>query len=471
MTPYTWHTHQVLRATGGSVVAGKADLVFTGIGIDSRGMDPQHLFVAITGERHDGHRYVADVIDQGVKGVVVAKGKAADLPMDKMVSRGVVGVAVTNTTEALGALARFNRNRGDLKVVAITGSNGKTSTRMLTEGVIAGTYETLSTSGNLNNHIGLPLTLFQLTPDHQAAVLELGMNHAGEIDYLGGICRPDVGIITNVAPAHLEGLGSVDNVLSAKAELLGTLRAGGTAILNADDARVTSLADKFDCPVVFFGVGGQAHVRADNIRPTESGLAFDLVTPSGDIAVMLATPARVMVSNALAAAAAGEVAGVPLNSIKAGLEAFRPQSGRMDIRQLAQDICVIDDTYNANPASIKAAVDTLARMRRDRRTIAVLGDMLELGAQSADLHREIGRAVGDAGIDFLYITGNFATFVADGAMDQQMPSTHIAVDTRDAIAAQLSQQLRPGDLILVKGSRGMAMEKVVEAIIQWTDNQ
>ena len=178
-----------------------------------------------------------------------------------------------------------------------------------------------------------------------------------------------------------------------------------------------------------------------------------------------------MVSNALAAAAAGEVLGVELETIKAGLEAFRPQSGRMGIRQLPRDICVIDDTYNANPASMKAAIETLARMRGHRRTIAVLGDMLELGPKSEDLHRQIGRAVGDARIDFLYVAGSFATAIANGAMERQMSSACIVVDTRDAIGAQLNQELQPGDLILVKGSRGMAMEKVVEAIIQWTDNQ
>ena len=335
---------------------------FTGIGIDSRTIGPDHLFVAIAGESHDGHRFVADVLDRDVKGVVVADDQVANMPMDRMAAGSIACVAVPDTTRAIGAMARFNRNRGSLKVLAITGSNGKTSTRMFMDLVISKKFETLSTRGNLNNHIGLPLTLFRLTPAHQTALLELGMNHAGEITHLGRICQPDVGVITNVGPAHLEGLGSIDNVALAKGELLHTIRPGGTAILNADDPRVAALADTVDRSVIYFGSNDRAQVRADDIRLTEAGMAFTLATLSGRIAVTLATPARVMVSNALAAAAAGEFMGVPLDLIKSGLEAFSPQVGRMGIRMPGRDIRVVDDTYNANPSSMAAAIETLARM-------------------------------------------------------------------------------------------------------------
>ena len=471
MTPYAWTIAQVLEATGGSLISGTADMGFAGIGIDSRTIDSDHLFVAIAGESHDGHRFVADVLDRGVKGVVVADGQVANMPMmDRMVAGRIACVAVADTTRALGVLARFNRNRGGLKVVAITGSNGKTSTRMLMEPVISKKYETLSTSGNQNNHIGLPLTLLRLTPAHRVAVLELGMNHAGEIDGLGRICQPDVGVITNVGPAHLEGLGTIENVAMAKGELLHTIRPGGAAILNADDPRVVVLADSVDRPVIYFGSDHRAQVRADDIRLTDAGTAFTLTTPSGSVPVTLASPVRVMVSNALAAAAAGEVMGVALGHIQAGLEAFSPQAGRMGIRMLGHDIRLVDDTYNANPDSMVAAIETLTRMRGNHRTIAVLGDMLELGPQSAALHRNIGRAVGDARIDRIYVAGGFATAVADGALDRQMAADRIFTGTKEAIIEQLSDQLQAGDLILVKGSRGMAMEQVVEAIIRWADN-
>jgi UDP-N-acetylmuramoyl-tripeptide--D-alanyl-D-alanine ligase len=310
-----------------------------------------------------------------------------------------------------------------------------------------------------------------LAPGHQVAVLELGMNHAGEITRLGRICEPDMGVITNVGPAHLEGLGTIENVARAKGELLHTIRPGGMAILNADDPRVAAMARDLDHPVMLFGLAGAAQVRADDIRLTEAGIAFSLTTPSGSTPVTLATPARVMVSNALAAAAAGEAMGVPLAHIQAGLEAFCPQAGRMGIRGLGGDLRLVDDTYNANPGSMVAAIETLARMHGNRRTMAVLGDMLELGPRSTDLHREIGRAVGDARIDRLYLVGNFAAAVADGAMDRQMKADRICCGTKATIIEQLNHDLQAGDLILVKGSRGMAMEEVVEAIVSWADRQ
>jgi UDP-N-acetylmuramoyl-tripeptide--D-alanyl-D-alanine ligase len=471
VSPYPWTIAEVLAASGGSLLSGPQEAVFAGIGIDSRTIGLDQLFVAIVGDTHDGHRFIDDVLDRGVKGVVVAGDRRADLPLDRMAAQGITAVAVGDTTRALGALARYNRNRHPLKVVAITGSNGKTSTRMLMEPVVAQRYELLSTAGNLNNHIGLPLTLLRLTPAHHAAVLELGMNHAGEISYLGGICQPDIGTITNVAPAHLEGLGSIENVARAKAELLACIRPGGTAILNADDERVAALADGLDRPVLFFGTARRAQVRGDDIRLTGAGVAFRLTTPSGSLPVTLATPARVMVYNALAAAAAGEVLGLSPERIKTGLESFSPQDGRMAIRRPGRDVRLLDDTYNANPGSMLAAVETLTRMRGKGRTIAVFGDMLELGAQSAALHRQIGRAVGDARIDRLYAAGRFAADVADGAREGRMPAACIFCGTKQAIADQLCDHLQDGDLILVKGSRGMAMEDVVAAIIRWAQTQ
>jgi UDP-N-acetylmuramoyl-tripeptide--D-alanyl-D-alanine ligase len=276
-------------------------------------------------------------------------------------------------------------------------------------------------------------------------------------------------VITNVGPAHLEGLGTMENVARAKGELLHTIRSGGTAILNADDSRVAALAGTVDRAVIFFGSDPRAHVRADHIRLTAAGMAFTLTTPSGSIPITLATPARVMVFNALAAAAAGDALDVPMEMIKAGLESFSPRNGRMGIRRLGRDIRLVDDTYNANPSSMAAAIETLAQMRGNCRTIVVLGDMLELGPQSTALHREIGRTVGDTRVDRLYVAGNFASAVADGALDRQMTADRIFTGTKDAIIDRLNHELQPGDLILVKGSRGMAMEQVADAISRWAD--
>ncbi len=470
MTPYRWTIQEALQATGGTLVAGPEQRTFASVGIDSRTIATGQLFVAIAGDTHDGHRFVADVLAQGVQGFVVAGSQTDGLPLDRMKAAGVTCIAVDDTVQALGGLARFNRNREDLTVLAVTGSNGKTSTRRLMEHVVSKQLRALSTRGNFNNHIGLPLTLLQLAPEHQAAVLELGMNHAGEITHLGTICEPDVGIITNVAPAHLEGLGTIENVAAAKGELLDTLRPGGTAILNADDVRVAGLADATDRPVLFFGSGRKAHVRAQDVRATPTGLVFSLIVPSGQTIVHLATPSAVMVSNALAAAAAGEVLGIPLDQIKAGLEAFVPEAGRMGIRRLGRGICLLDDTYNANPGSMAAAIETLASLPAHGRKIAVLGDMLELGSQSERLHHEIGQTVGRAGVDRLYAAGRFAPALAEGARQRQMAADQVFTGTKDAIIEQLNEQLQAGDLILVKGSRGMTMETVVAAIAHWASD-
>jgi UDP-N-acetylmuramoyl-tripeptide--D-alanyl-D-alanine ligase len=471
MTPYAWTTTDIREATGAALVCGTPETAFAGIGIDSRTIAADQLFVAIAGESHDGHRFVVDVLDRGVAGVVVAEAQVDRLPMDRIRAAGIACLTVSDTTRALGDLARFNRRRGPLAVLAVTGSNGKTSTRVLMDQVVGRQFTTLATHGNLNNHIGLPLTLFRLAPDHRAAVLELGMNHPGEIHYLGGICEPDVGVITNVGPAHLEGLGSIENVARAKGELLDTLRPGGTAILNADDPLVAALGRGTDRTVVYFGVAESARVRAENIALSDAGTVFTLSMPSGRTRVTLATPARVMVANALAAAAAGEVMGVPLDRIKAGLEAFVPQVGRMGMRSLGRDIRLLDDTYNANPASMRAAIETLAGLKGRRRTIAVLGDMLELGDQSAALHRQIGRVVADNGIDRLYATGQFADHVADGARDGGLADAQIVCDGKSDLTDRLVASLAAGDLILVKGSRGMAMETVVAAICAWAEDK
>lgn len=469
--PYRWTLDEVLAATGGRLAAKTSPMDFAGIAIDSRTIAADQLFVAIVGDSHDGHRFVDSVIDGGARGVVVANDRLDALPVERLAREGIACVNVDDTTRALGDLARYNRRREALTVVAVTGSNGKTSTRMFLEAVVGRQYATLSTAGNLNNHIGLPMTLLRRSPAHAAAVLELGMNHAGEIDYLAGICEPDVGVITNVGPAHLEGLGSIDNIARAKGELLARIRPGGTAVLNADDARVAHLADGLACRVLHFGTASTARVRAEAVHPTDAGMAFTLVTPEHRTAVTLATPSRVMVSNALAAAAAGTVLGISLEAIREELEAFVPQAGRMGIRRPGRGICLIDDTYNANPASMAAAIDTLAYMGRGRRTIAVLGDMLELGAAADRLHRQIGGHAGRAGIDRLFVAGSFAGSVADGAADAGMTAERIVCGGRDEITERLMRELAPNDVILVKGSRGMAMETVVAAISRWAADE
>jgi len=463
--PIPWKTADILDATGGDLVTGSGDGLFSGISIDSRSIAPGELFVAIVGEVHDGHTFTNSVIKKGVRGVLVEKGQAEGLMLEDPAARGTVVVTVADTTRALGDLASFNRGRTPLTVIALTGSNGKTSTRTMLTHIVGRKYETLATMGNFNNEIGLPLTLLRIEKTHTLAVLELGMNRPGEIRRLAEICRPDIGIITNVAPAHLEGLGSIEGILRAKGELLEGLNANGSTILNADDPHVASLAENASGEVLLFGLSDQAVVRASHVREQGHQLSFHLEVPGETIEVTLNTPGRFMISNALAAAAAGYLMEVPLPEIKAGLECFQPVSGRMRILKLANGICLIDDAYNANPSSVKAALDTLKQMGKQHSRVVVLGDMLELGNQSAALHRDIGQYATLGNPDRLYLTGDFAHDIAHGAQNNGMDAKRIVVGSVQEICADLIARADSRDTILVKGSRGMRMERVIKELI------
>ena len=464
-----WSVDQILKATGGRLLYGPLNQQFSAVGIDSRNIDDTALFVAIVGETHDGHSFVQQVVESGIRGVVIREDAKAALGHDQWEKMGVVCVVVPDTTLALGALASFQRCLKRIPVVAITGSNGKTSTRRMAAHVMGQRYLTLATAGNFNNEIGLPLTLFGLTDAHEAAVLELGMNHPGEIDRLGRIARPTIGVVTNVGPAHLEFLGSLDGVARAKGELLAHIDASGWAVLNKDDERVAAMARQCPCKVVFFGTSSGAQVRAEAVEVSSSGISFDLILPNDRAAITLRAPGRFMVSNALAAAAAGHAAGLTAADIKAGLEQFRPEGGRLDLVKTANGVTIIDDTYNANPASMAAAIETFEALCRGRSAYIVLGDMLELGDQAQDLHAQVGRLAAGAHIVKLYAYGNFSTAVLSGAGSGGMAQNDMFAGSKADIAADLIRRLEPGDWLLVKGSRGMAMETVVAAVRQWGD--
>jgi len=470
LRPSTWTIAEILEATGGDLLSGDLNHSFSGISIDSRNISVDDLFVAIKGDTHDGHSFIGNVIERGVSGLLIDRTKTHRLPGKESIENGIVCVTVNDTIRALGDLAAFNRKRSNASVVAITGSNGKTSTRKMAAGVVSRRFSTLSTSGNLNNHIGLPLTLLNLNLDHKWAVLELGMNSPGEIKRLAEICSPEIGVITNIGPAHLEGLGSLDAVMQAKGELLEEIKPDGTAVLNADDPRLLQLADHTSRNILFFGRSKNARISARSVKGTETGLSFTLVLPEESITVDLKTPAAFMISNALAAGAVGYLLGLTAGEIKDGLEDFKPVKGRMNILKTGRGITIIDDTYNANPDSMKAALNTLRSLKGNHTGILVAGDMLELGDHAESMHRNIGRIAAGSDIAELYVTGQFARTVAAGAMDEDMNARDIFTGTKEEILEGIKDRLGPGDWVLVKGSRGMTMETIVQGLLDWAND-
>lgn len=458
LKPMPWRVADVIEATGGTRIAGDSDAFFEAVCIDSRTVSAGDLFVAIKGPRHDGHDYIKEVLAKGCRGILIQRTDIGDVP------NGVVCIRVPDTTRALGHLGTFQRERSNTSVIAVTGSNGKTTTRELISAVFSQKFPTLTTAGNFNNEIGLPLTLLRIGRQHQWAVVELGMNHPGEIRALARICRPDIGVITNVAPAHLEGVGCLDGVAKAKGELIPEINHDGAAILNADDARVAALAQQTTVDVLLYGTSEQANVRARDIKRDGTDQIFTLEIGDTSTTIRLQSPGAFMVGNALAAAAVATSAGIDLGTIKKGIEMFRPVGGRMNIFQSVSGVNIIDDTYNANPGSMQHAIRTLVSLKGNGRAFAALGDMFELGDQATDLHREIGELAAKWGVDFLSLTGEHAPNVAAGAKRAGMEDDAIFIGTHEEIATNLAKRLRSGDWLLAKGSRAMRMETVIQGL-------
>ena len=423
------------------------DAVFLGCSTDSRSCQREQLFVALEGPHHDGHTHVGEAGRRGAAAALVSRPVESSLPM----------IRVTDTLQALGRLAAVWRDRFDLPVIGVTGSNGKTTVKEMLASILRGDATLLATRGNLNNEIGLPLTLMELNADHRLAVIEMGANHPGEIARLARLARPHIGVITQCAPAHLEGFGSVEGVAQAKGELLMNLDADGTAIINADDAFAPlwrRLAGSRRC--LEFAIDHCADVRAA-WRQDARGSRIEMTTPLGGIEVNLALPGRHNVANAAAATAAAIAAGATAEAIVKGLEAMGPIPGRLELKSIGDDICIIDDTYNANPASLQAGLDVLAAF--PGRHWLVLGDMAELGDDAPDYHRQVAALVRDYHVDRLLTIGELSrlTTISFGEGAHHHASM-------DALVASLGESLEPHTTVLVKGSRSMGMERVVAAL-------
>ncbi len=433
---------------------------FVGISIDSRRTRPGELFVALRGEQFDGHAFLNDAAAKGAVAALVERvpeeGKLHDFPV----------VVVEDTVHALGHLARRHRKKFTLPVLAIAGSNGKTTTKELVTSVLRKRYSVLGTKGNLNNQIGVPLTLFRLQRRHDIAVIEIGTNHPGEIEYLCGILEPTHGLVTNIGSEHLEFFGTLDGVAWEEGALFDNLagQPGATAFVNADDARVVVRSKRVAKKVAFGFRARRRDVRGSNLRLNEQGcpafrfLGGRLKSP---VPVELSMPGRHNAINALAAAAVGLAFRVPSGEIRSALETSRPVGRRMEVIE-AGGVTVLNDTYNANPDSMRAALETLARSVVPGKRIAVLADMRELGAAGVREHACIGEEITRLGIDYVLTYGDLARHIRDTARARF--TAHY--ERKNVLAEYLVELVEPDDAVLVKGSRSMQMEDIVTFLVE-----
>jgi UDP-N-acetylmuramoyl-tripeptide--D-alanyl-D-alanine ligase len=464
---------EILDPIAGALISGSPQTTLTGISTDSRTIREGELFWALVGDIYDGHDFAVKALEKGAAAMVVesqwlrsqAAGKGLDSHLSRLTDRAVISVA--DTLKALGDFAAWWRRRYALKVVGITGSSGKTTTKEMTAAILELGHRTLKNRGNFNNLIGLPLTLLQLGSEHACAVLEMGMNHPGEIARLTDIANPNVGVILNVGMAHLEGLSDLDGVARAKTEMMERISSRGLMILNGDDAPLMRRASLFSKPKMTFGLGYGNDVRATSIENEgPKGTRFLLEYRGSVWPVRIRIPGMHHLKNALAAAAVALSLDEPVEHIIKGLEKFTAIKGRFDLISLEGGILLVDDTYNANPSSLGAAIDSVGSLvERGGRIIVGLGEMLELGDAAIQAHREAGGKVAKGGASWFYAMGDHAQDMMEGAGAAGMPEDRLkVVRTHDDMVKEISQVMSRGDLILLKGSRRMQIEKVVEGL-------
>jgi len=454
---------EILRVTGGSLISGRSEQPFYGLSTDSRSVEKGNLFIPLKGENYDGHDFIAHALKGGASGALIQKEEKAKI---RRIPEDFRFIAVADTLKALGDIAHFWRMKFDVSVIAITGSSGKTTTKEMIAGIAEMKKNILKTESSLNNLIGLPKTLLMMNENHNAAVLEMGTNRRGEIARLTEIAAPSIGLITNIGPAHLEGLKSLDIIQQEKGDLFLIMAGKGTAIINWDDGAVRILDKRWKGEKVTFGLTSKADVSARNIRNGRDGVHFNLIMEEHEKEVELPAIGVHNVYNALAAAASCRVLGIDQETICQGLSRFHPLAGRMEISRLKNGAFLIDDTYNANPASVKEALKTLKDLRKEHKSVAILGDMLELGEQSMDLHESTGMFLADTGVDMVFLKGGFSQATAAGALKGGLSGNQVFVNrTSLEIAACLRSFLKEGDWILVKGSRRMKMEEIVQDIV------
>lgn len=446
---------QPLRAGGPIPVRTQIGRVTT----DSREVTPGGLFIALPGERLDGADFVEQAFRKGAVAAIVSEEGAGRVPSALLSGKPVF--VVRNPLEALGDLAHAHRERlRDIPLVGITGSSGKTSTKEMLGCILSAGRNVLKNPGNRNNLIGMPLALLELSDEHDVAVMEMGTNRPGEIARLAQIASPDIGILTNIAPAHLQGLGSLEGVAREKGDLFRALPESGTAVVNATDLRVVREAGRCRAKKIYYGVALN-EISGRILSMDDHGMRIAVRTPSGEFASSLPVTGEHHLMNALAATAAAYVLGMRPADLAEGFSSLASVPGRFHPIPLRGGGLLLDDSYNANPASMEAAVRTLRILHGNRRSVAILGDMLELGEASASSHFRIGHLVAGAGVDLLFTFGEEGARIARGALEGGMDPEKVAhTGDRDRLKAMVMDALREGDIVLVKGSRGMRLEEM-----------
>lgn len=450
----------VAAAVNGKIIsAGAAEQLIRLLVIDSRQVEPGDFFIPLKGEHTDGHSFIGHAAERGAIGCFISRTDI-DLPPR------ITAIAVPDTLTALQSLARAYRRRFSLPVVGITGSVGKTTTKDLLSAFLSVRYKTLKTEGNLNNEIGLPLMLSRLDSGVEAAVLEMGMSGPGEIDFLAEMAQPKIGAITYIAESHLEMLGSRENIARAKAELLKRLPEDGLAVINGDEPLLKPYLEELRCPAVTFGFSQDAEIRCTSVR-TEKGKKVVCLQQKGyrPLSLVMPLPGRHNIYNLMAAVAAARFLQVTDREIREGLEQVRLSGMRLEKIIMPAGYNVINDSYNANPTSVAAALDVLADEAGRAGKIAVLGDMLELGSLEEEGHRQVGRLAAKHKLKGLVLIGRRAAWIAEAAVNSGMQRETVRIcDSHEQAAQELAAMAASGDWVLIKGSRGMRLEKVLEIL-------
>lgn len=446
---------EILKIVDGHLLNGDPGLTVSGICTDTRKIKPGDLFLAIKGEKYDGHHFLNDAVKAGAVALVVMEAPS--------LNERIPAISVNDTLKAFGAIARAHRQKYQVPVIGITGSNGKTTTKDLVAAVLSQKYSVVKTKANFNNEIGLPLTLLEMDGSTEAVVVEMGMRGLGQIKYLSSIAQPDLGIITNVGQAHLELLGCEANIAKAKAELIESLPSGGIAVLNGDDPWISRMVVPEGVRSIRFGLdNSELDYRAEIIEANGEGAMFRVNGNGQEFDIIMPLPGRFNLYNALIAVVIGLTMGLSIPEIQRGLAAPDMTERRLKVFN-HNGFRIIDDTYNASPASVMAALDVLCQTEGFGRKIAVLADMLELGQSSVNSHQKIGEYAAKLGIDFLFAYGNLAQNYVSGFNSITTEKAEY-FSNKTELLGKLKNFALPGDTILVKGSRGMKMEEVVEAL-------